>query len=265
MTGIERLRKLSETEMSLGYAGASTVLKSIADQIEQDVSADIAPYDYRLVRRTQAIRSVLHDMERYFSGVEGMDDSPVARWARELRDALDGHEEEVADVATVRNDAYEAYEWVLSKGGLEAVKMAYDMNDALAKAVIEELWPRSKPCETSNEEIIEELHERLLPTPLRWPMFDTGKRVTMLDEFALYNKKDTIFSITFYPSGTFSFNHGVTNADRHLHGIYDSMQPVEFPNEADSESQDGYPSAYHRAVALGISERTGARIEFEGR
>lgn len=90
MTGIERLRKLSETEMSLGYAGASNTLKSIADQIERDVSADIAPYDYRLVRRTQAIRSVLRDMERYVSGVEGMDDSPVARWARELRQALVG-------------------------------------------------------------------------------------------------------------------------------------------------------------------------------
>jgi len=30
----------------------------------------------------------------------------------------------------------------------------------------------------------------------------------------------------------------------------------------DAESLDGYPSAYHRAVALAIAERTGARIEF---
>lgn len=32
----------------------------------------------------------------------------------------------------------------------------------------------------------------------------------------------------------------------------------------DAESLDGYPSAYHRAVALAIAERTGARIEFGG-
>lgn len=30
----------------------------------------------------------------------------------------------------------------------------------------------------------------------------------------------------------------------------------------DAESLDGYPPAYHRAVALGIAERTGARIVY---
>lgn len=231
MTGIERLRKLSKAEMSLGHAGASSVLKSIADQIEREHMCDSdTAENVRLI-----VGGVVDEMERHVLGHEGMEDSPVARWARELRNALDGHEEEVTDVATVRKDAYDAYEWVLSKGGLEAAKMAYDMNESLAKAVIDELWPHLKPCETGNEEIIEELHERLLPTPLRWPKLDTGERVEMLGKFMLGSKTDQIFSITFYPSGAFAFNYGITNDEQHMHGIYGSMQPVKSPDDVDSE------------------------------
>ena len=80
MTGIERLRKLSETEMSLGYAGASNTLKSIADQIEREEGEAAADH--------AVVASVITDMERHVLGHEGMDDSPVARWARELRAAL---------------------------------------------------------------------------------------------------------------------------------------------------------------------------------
>lgn len=36
----------------------------------------------------EIVSKVDDDMERHVSGVEGMEDSPVARWARELRDAL---------------------------------------------------------------------------------------------------------------------------------------------------------------------------------
>ena len=38
---------------------------------------------------------------------------------------------------------------------------------------------------------------------------------------------------------------------------------IEVPR-TDAESTDGYPSAYHRAVALRVAEATGARIEFAG-
>ncbi len=203
MTGIERLRKLSETEMSLGYAGESAVLKSIADQIELDVSAGIAPYDYRLVRRTQAIRSVLRDMERYVSGVEGMEDSPVARWARELRDALGGHVEEVTDVATVRKDAYDAYEWVEANGGLDAVKEEWQSRvprdryerrrqrllDHIAECEtalgrrnrrIEELGHRVNDLTTENAE----LRRRAMPEGMEWPRFEGGEPVRIGDQFA---------------------------------------------------------------------------------
>ena len=47
---------------------------------------------------------------------------------RELREALAGHEdEEVEDVATVRKDAYDAYEWVSEHGGLGAVRKMADI------------------------------------------------------------------------------------------------------------------------------------------
>ena len=65
-------------------------------------------------------------MERHVLGHEGMEDSPVARWARELREALGGRDEEVTDVATIRKDAYDAYEWVCEHDGLDAVKRRWE-------------------------------------------------------------------------------------------------------------------------------------------
>lgn len=44
----------------------------------------------------------------------------------------------------------------------------------------------------------------------------------------------------------------------------DRGDPVLTVPRTDAESPDGYPSAYHRAVALRIADRTGARIEFAG-
>lgn len=46
-------------------------------------------------------------------------------------------------------------------------------------------------------------------------------------------------------------------------GEWESRDVLSVPR-VDSESTDGFPSAYHRAVALGIAERTGARIVFGG-
>ena len=68
------------------------------------------------------VLSVISDMERHCLGHEGMEDSPVARWARELRGALEGRsDEEVEGVATVRADAMEAWRWVREHGGLDAM------------------------------------------------------------------------------------------------------------------------------------------------
>lgn len=135
MTGIERLREFAKGCRLTEQKAYSNAIADIADQIELDVSADIAPYDYRLVRRTQAIRSVLRDMERYVSGVEGMEDSPVARWARELRGSLGGRD----DAKDVSMSAYdllpeeerEAIAWVREHGGIAYVKDAWNVRSNL--------------------------------------------------------------------------------------------------------------------------------------
>ena len=131
MTGIERLRELIKDyrsghecegiecgELSCGECIAKNVLEPIATQIEREHAEDC----YRMVLDHGTVSRVASEMERHVLGHEGMEDSPVARWARELREALGGHMEEVADVATIRKDAYDAYEWVEAHGGLDAVR-----------------------------------------------------------------------------------------------------------------------------------------------
>lgn len=79
MTGIERLRELGkyyEGDGNLNVKMVGHELLSISDQIESEH-----------VSRMRVL-AVVTDMERHVSGVEGAEDSPVARWARELRDAL---------------------------------------------------------------------------------------------------------------------------------------------------------------------------------
>lgn len=126
MTGIERLRELGREQEERSWSKVGKVrgqlMLDIADQIdrEQDEHARCQLADYLRVR------AVERDMERHVLGHEGMEDSPVARWARELRAALGGRDEEVTDVATIRKDAYDSYEWVCENGGLDAVKRRWE-------------------------------------------------------------------------------------------------------------------------------------------
>ena len=164
MTGIERLRKMAETDMANGYASESRVLSNIADQIEREQVEAAA--DHAIVA------SVASEMERHVLGHEGMEDSPVARWARELRAALGGHVEEVADVATIRKDAYDAYEWVEAHDGLDAVKRRWECLsyyvDPVPRACMERrLASRQRQIDEShgalrrrNARIVELEHER---------------------------------------------------------------------------------------------------------
>lgn len=132
MTGIERLRKLADKYAEMGKdhttidvvpSGMAMLLADIADQIGRERACDSDTIEnIRLI-----VGRVIDDMERHILGHEGMEDSPVARWARELREALGGRdEEEVTDVATIRKDAMEAYEWVCENGGLDAVKRRWE-------------------------------------------------------------------------------------------------------------------------------------------
>jgi len=97
MTGIDRLRELAKDmrDITLWYALQSyredawgvdyesetklrDTLREIADQIEREAEPT----------STARVLAVIEDMERHCSGVEGMEDSPVARWAKELREAI---------------------------------------------------------------------------------------------------------------------------------------------------------------------------------
>ena len=92
MTGIERLRELTWNVSDIGgrtYRGGFVVttvedIYAIADQIERERACDAdTTENVRLI-----VGGVIDSMERHVSGVEGAEDSPVARWARELREAL---------------------------------------------------------------------------------------------------------------------------------------------------------------------------------
>ena len=153
MTGIERLRELAGGLLqnknlwnftTPGYDKAHGLSKknnggplygllgNIADQIEIEHVSRIR------------VMAVLSDMERHVSGVEGAEDSPVARWARELRDALKSDASDGPDwekpscagchgAADVTSDAQEvtredsdAIAWVRDHGGLERVRRHWD-------------------------------------------------------------------------------------------------------------------------------------------
>ena len=149
MTGIDRLHTLAGAWDEWGLGGT---LADVADEIERERACDEdAIENVRLI-----VGGVIDDMERHVSGVEGMEDSPVARWARELRRALksdtsDAAEQQKpscadpAETAGVTSDtqkvtrdpaddvsvsAYdllpkedrEAIAWVREHGGLERVK-----------------------------------------------------------------------------------------------------------------------------------------------
>lgn len=107
------------------------MLDDIADQIEREQGGRVS---------RMRVLAVVTEMERHVSGVEGAEDSPVARWARELRRALksDTNDErdaqnpsctgtaEPADVTSeaqkVTREDVDAIAWVREHGGLEEVE-----------------------------------------------------------------------------------------------------------------------------------------------
>lgn len=106
-TGVERLRELGREQEERSWSTVGKVrgrlMLEIAGQIE----------DERL-RERLAVGRVASEMELHCLGVEGMEDSPVARWARELREALVGDAEADED--------REAAAWVREHGGLDYVR-----------------------------------------------------------------------------------------------------------------------------------------------
>ena len=172
------------------------LMLDIADQIERERACDEdAIENVRLI-----VGRVIDDMERHVSGVEGADDSPVARWARELRRALksdtsDGCDSQnpscadpaegagvTSDTQKVTRDpaddvsmsAYdllpeeerEAIAWVREHGGLERVKA--QRRESMPRAAYERkkagFLGHIAECETAlgrRNERIAELEERV--------------------------------------------------------------------------------------------------------
>ena len=197
MTGIERLREVVRElgRFSFCYDLYET-LGNIADQIERERACDSdTAENIRLI-----VGRVIDDMERHVSGVDGADDSPVARWARELRHALksDASDEcgaqnpswhdhaDAADVtsgvAKVTRDPAEdvsmsAYDllpeedretiaWVREHGGLDHVRaewrsrVPYDRYERRRQRLLGHIAECERALGRRNERIAELEHER---------------------------------------------------------------------------------------------------------
>ena len=206
MTGIERLRELVDStspvialcgvtkssydrsHIEMAGARLRDFLTDIADQIERERAEDC----YKMGLNHGTVSRVIADMERHVSGVEGMEDSPVARWARELREALGGNERvkrpapgfqksrKVATSLTSHSDASDvsmsAYDllpqedrdaiaWVREHGGLESVKA--QRRESMPRAAYERkkagFLDHIAECETAlgrRREAISELNRR---------------------------------------------------------------------------------------------------------
>ncbi|HIZ18473.1 MAG TPA: hypothetical protein IAA22_05140 [Candidatus Olsenella stercoravium] len=226
MTGIERLHKLiadidvsADTELWYilrdGTEGdwdceerdgktLSSTLAAIADQIEREQGGRVS---------RMLVLSVVTEMERHVSGVEGAEDSPVARWARELREALGGNgRDPAADVSVSAYDLLpqedrEAIAWVREHGGLDAVKRRWEClsyyADPVPRSCMEKRLARlQRQIDEShaalrrrnqrikelgcrvNDLMIEntELRKRTMPEGMEWPRYDTGELVDFGDE-----------------------------------------------------------------------------------
>ena len=204
MTGTKRLRNLAGAWDEWGLGGT---LAQIADQIERERACDEdAIENVRLI-----VGGVVDDMERHVSGVEGMEDSPVARWARELREAMRGEEHDPADDVSVSpydllpKDDRDAVAWVREHGGLDEVEAHWPGRVPLAsvkrmvalhkkkreRLKAHALWLERK-CAERRDKIIElnkqiaQMRPRLMPEGYEWPRFESGDPVMLGDSVVKY-------------------------------------------------------------------------------
>lgn len=209
MTGIERLREFAKGCRLTGQKAYSNAIGDIADQIEREQACDgDTAENIRLI-----VGGVVDEMERHVLGHEGMDDSPVARWARELREALGRH---------CRDGEGDTVAWVREHGGLDYVmhewqsRVPRDSYEMMRQRLLDHI----AECETAlgrrNRRIAElghrvsdlttenaELRRRAMPEGMEWPKYTDGKPVRFndeLDEFSATIYK-TVKTVIFQNNG----------------------------------------------------------------
>ena len=238
MTGIERLREHGDKyqERIEGLANDMRAeAYAIADQIERERACDSdTAENIRLI-----VGGVVDEMESHCLGHEGMKDSPVARWARELREALGAtvSRRESDGVADSPYDAIlpedrDAIAWVCEHGGIESVKAqryesmpraAYERKkagflDHIAECEsalgrrnerISELEERVRVRERANDELNEELNAmrpRLMPEGMEWlveawPRFEDGSPVHFGDVALIDGEVDMVEAVQLWIHG----------------------------------------------------------------
>ena len=205
MTGIERLRKLGQDYKNVSdaqkYLGINVrreadLLNNIADQIEREAKAPFS---------RMRVLSVITEMERHVLGHEGMEDSPVARWARELRAALTSNEVEKVkrdpskDVSMsaydlLPQDEREAIAWVREHGGVEFLDLHWGNMHRLVAEVARRLGYRPDCEDCEPDELLEALDRRLMPEGMEWPKVD-GEPVVIGERLVGYGSGDDGYEV----------------------------------------------------------------------
>lgn len=120
-----------------------------------------------------SVLAVVAEMERHISGIEWMQDSPVARWARKLRESVKGATDVDEDADTAK--------WVREHGGLEKIEMSIHEADNMRAELC--VWLGIDENTSWGRAVIE-LDRRLMPPGMEWPRFeDDGEKVCLHDEF----------------------------------------------------------------------------------
>ena len=232
MTGIGRLRTLAGAWDAYGLGGA---LGDVARQIERERACDEdAIENVRLI-----VGGVIDDMERHVLGHEGMEDSPVARWARELREALGGEGRDL-----LPNEDREAIAWVREHGGLGAVKDEWNnrrtvkqqLENAQSKverqqrhiesiqSKLAERRDRIADLECERDELrtqVDAMRPRLMPEGMEWlvdawPRFEDDAPVRFLDDFERYGDENGVSAVTMYSDGSFALNFRAYSKGEHV-------------------------------------------------
>ena len=197
MTGIERLRELIDAvDNRIILLSLRNVILDIADQIERELQEERDRWDEELCEAQMdkhRVMAVYLEMNKHVSGVEGAEDSPVARWARELRYALksdmsnasDAQNPSCADAAEMADvtsdaakvtrdpadgvsmsaydllpeDERDAVAWVREHGGLGAVKDEWN-NRRTVKQQLENAQSKVERQQRHIESIQSKLAER---------------------------------------------------------------------------------------------------------